>query len=253
MTLTKNEIKFVKSLQIKKYRDSHQRFIVEGEKLVDELLAQNKYKIDSIFHTADYLFDATKSSGNHILITDKDLERISALKSPNKVLATVHIRKHFEIDLIGNELVLVLDNIKDPGNLGTIIRTAEWYGIKQIIASEQTVDVFSSKTIQASMGAFYHVQFSYLNLSDIIPKLKENDYVVTGATLSGTNIYASKFTAKTALIMGSESHGISQDIINLLDKELLIPQSGRSESLNVGIATGIFLSEYYRQITNLQK
>ena len=253
MALTKNEIKFVKSLQIKKYRDSHQLFVVEGEKLVSELLAQNTYKIDTIFHTSDYNLSGLNASINHISISENELARISSLKTPNKVLATVKMKKHFTTDFSGNELVLLLDNIKDPGNLGTIIRTAEWFGIKQIIASQQTVDVFSAKTIQASMGAFYHIQFSYQNLEMLIPKLKEHDFVIVGASLSGSNLYKSTFAPKTALIMGSESHGIGTEILQLLDQALLIPQVGNSESLNVGIATGIFLSEYYRQMTSLRK
>ncbi|MFK8045509.1 MAG: TrmH family RNA methyltransferase [Crocinitomicaceae bacterium] len=250
MTLTKNEIKFLKSLQIKKYRDSHKLFVVEGEKLVNELMCQSTYKIDTVFHTADYAPPKTHLSFNSVHISEKELERISALKSPNKVLATVKTAINNKLNLQESNLVLLLDNIKDPGNLGTIIRTAEWYGIQNIIASEQSVDVFNSKTIQASMGAFYHVKFSYCNLEPFINELKENDFVLAGASLSGTNIYEAKFEAKTALVMGSESHGINPEILKLLDKELLIPRIGVSESLNVGIATGIFLSEYYRQHTH---
>lgn len=252
MTLTKNEIKFVKSLQIKKYRDSHQRFVVEGEKLVSELLAQTTFKIDTLFHTEEYLTDKSHSGINTVKISVKDLERISSLKTPNKVLATVKIKAALEVDLSTVNLVLLLDNVKDPGNLGTIIRTAEWFGVKHIIASPQTVDVYNPKVIQASMGAFYHMSFTYQNLSLLIPKLKENDFVVAGASLSGANVYNQKLARKTALIMGSESHGIAEDLLKLLDQELLIPKKGHSESLNVGIATGIFLAEYLRQTSSPQ-
>jgi len=253
MTLTKNEIKFIKSLRIKKYRDNHQLFIVEGEKLVNELMSQSTYKIDTVFHTQEYGIPETDLRFNSILISDKELAQISTLKSPNKVVATVKITAKFELNLQESDLVLLLDNVKDPGNLGTIIRTAEWYGIKNIIASEQTVDVFNSKTIQASMGAFYHVNFSYCHLESIITELKENDFVLSGASLSGVNVYKTEFETKTALVMGSESHGISPSIMKLLDRELLIPKVGVSESLNVGIATGIFLSEYYRQHMQFSK
>ncbi len=253
MTLTKNEIKFIKSLQIKKYRDSNKLFVVEGEKMVNELLSQSTFKIDTLFCTADYNLKSENISFNTIEISEKDLEKISAFKSPNKVLATVKMRDKKSIDFNKSNLILILDNIKDPGNLGTIIRTAEWFGISQIIASEQTVDVYNPKTIQASMGAFYYIQFSYQNLELLIPELKENDFVITGATLSGKNIYVSNFSRKTALIMGSESHGIKQQILSKLDQELLIPSTGNSESLNVGIAAGIFLSEYSRQMSSLQK
>jgi TrmH family RNA methyltransferase len=252
MTLTKNEIKFVKSLQIKKYRDNHQRFVVEGEKLISELLSQSTYKIDTLFHTADYSLTSQHSGINHVEISSKDLERISSLKSPNKVLATVKINARNAVDMHADALILLLDNVKDPGNLGTIIRTAEWFGVTHIVASEQSVDVYNPKTIQSSMGAFYHVNFSYANLNILIPTLKEKDYVIAGASLTGSSIYETKLAKKTALIMGSESHGISDQILKLVDQELLIPKIGQSESLNVGIATGIFLAEYYRQSTSPQ-
>lgn len=253
MTLTKNEIKFVNSLQIKKYRDNHQLFTVEGEKLVAELANQSLYKVDTLFHTADFEVDSSIRASNTLLISDKDLTRISALKTPNKVLATVKMNTSTTVNSKKPGLILLLDNVKDPGNLGTIIRTAEWFGITDIMASPQSVDVYSPKVIQASMGAFYHVNFSYTNLPELITKLKERDFVVAGASLKGSNLYASVFTKKTALVMGSESHGISEEILKLLDQELLIPQVGQSESLNVGIATGIFLAEYYRQTITLQK
>lgn len=248
MTLTKNEIKFVKSLQIKKYRDSHQLFVVEGEKLVNDLLAQSNYKVDTLFHTDAFKIGTAIQGYNNILVSDKDLERMSGLKSPNKVIATVKIQSHKMDDFENIQTVLLLDNVKDPGNLGTIIRTAEWFGIKQIIASKQSVDVFNPKTIQASMGAFYHINFSYHDLNTILPTLKEHDFVIAGASLSGSNLYETNLATKTALVMGSESHGISSEILSLLDQELLIPQVGSTESLNVAIATGIFLAEYYRQM-----
>ena len=125
------KIKFIKSLQIKKYRDSHQLFVVEGEKLVDELLKQPLYKIDTLFHTPEYSIPSQNNSFNRIQISDKELERISGLKSPNKVLATVKMFQPERNDLQSAGLILLLDNVKDPGNLGTIIRTAEWFGISQ--------------------------------------------------------------------------------------------------------------------------
>ncbi|MFK8038011.1 MAG: TrmH family RNA methyltransferase [Crocinitomicaceae bacterium] len=253
MTLTKNEIKFVKSLQIKKYRDSQQLFVVEGEKLVNDLLSQSNYKIDTLFHTNEFKPNDAIQTYNSIIVNDKDLERMSSLKTPNKVLATVKMQINKAINIEDNKLILLLDNVKDPGNLGTIIRTAEWFGIKRIIASNQSVDIFNPKTIQASMGAFYHVHFTYSNLNLLLPNLKEKDYVIVGASLTGSNLYNTKLANKTALVMGSESHGISPEILSLLDQELLIPQTGTTESLNVGIATGIFLSEYYRQTSTLQK
>ena len=244
MALSKGEIKLVKSLQIKKYRDMHRLFVVEGVKLVEELLAQHHFKIDGIFHTSD--FNVSIPHGIHSFeITATELERISGLKNPNKVLAVVKYPTDKPIDLNEENLILVLDNINDPGNLGTIIRTADWFGIKQVIASEATVDLFNPKVIQASMGAVYRINYKRTKLAEAIPTLIANNFTVTGAALDGENLYQYKPAIKTALIMGSESHGISENLRALIQKFVLIPKYGETESLNVAMATGIILS-YYR-------
>ncbi|MFD1550981.1 RNA methyltransferase [Putridiphycobacter roseus] len=248
MSLTKNEIKFVKSLHQKKYRDSNQLFIVEGEKLIQELLSQKQYKIECIYHTQDYSITEQNEAFSTFLISKSDLERISNLKTPNKVLATVRFKEEEDLDLTKKKLVLLLDEVKDPGNLGTIIRTANWFGVDQIICSKNTVDLYNPKTIQASMGAIYEAHIHYRYLLQILPALKAADYILTGASLTGENIYQTSFKEKTALIMGSESHGISTEIMQALDQAILIPKYGTAESLNVGIATGIILAEYKRQL-----
>ncbi len=248
MSLTKNEIKLIKSLQIKKYRDNNQLFVIEGEKIVSELTAQSNLKIDTIFYTNEWDVSKIPSNVHSVEISNNELERISGLKTPNKVLATVKMPSKKDIDLTDNNLILLLDDIKDPGNLGTIIRTADWFGIKQIIASKKTVDVYNPKVIQSSMGAIFRIKFTYEDLIPVIPKLKGADYIISGASLTGTDIYQATFTPKSALIMGSESHGISPEIIRALDQELLIPRYGESESLNVSIATGIFLAEYCKKV-----
>jgi len=248
MSLTKNEIKLIKSLQIKKYRDSHGLFIIEGEKMISELLTQSKFKVDTLFYTDEFKLEGISNSIHKVQITAKELDRISGLKSPNKVLATVKMLEPIGIDFDTDHLVLLLDDIKDPGNLGTIIRTADWFGVKQIIASEKTVDIYNPKTIQSSMGAVYRIQMRYQNLESTIETLKTNDFIISGASLTGKTIYDATFTPKTALVMGNESHGISTNIMKQLDQELLIPRFGKTESLNVSIATGIFLAEYCRHI-----
>ena len=248
MSLTKNEIKFVKSLHQKKYRDSNQLFIVEGEKLVAELLQQKNYKIDCLFYTQDYDLTSAATLIENKLISNNELARISNLKTPNKVLATVQYRNAEALDLSVENLMLILDEVKDPGNLGTIIRTANWFGVDQIICSPNTVDLYNPKTIQASMGAIYETEIHYKELSKIIPILKKENFSLSGASLTGKNMYQSSFKVKTALIMGSESHGISPEILAHLDNAILIPRYGSAESLNVGIATGIILAEYKRQL-----
>ncbi len=243
MALSKNEIKFVKSLQIKKYRDLNHLFVVEGVKLVNELLAQTHFEVDRVFYTpaSEVLLPKNIQS---VEISKSELERISGLKTPNQVLAVVKYPTENRIDFDKEELVLVLENINDPGNLGTILRTADWFGIKTVFASKTTVDLFNPKVIQASMGAIYRIDFHKTNLLESIEKLKENNFNVIGAALNGESIYNNTFELKTALIMGSESHGISTELQKEIDQLVLIPQYGKTESLNVAMATGIILSHY---------
>ena len=246
MSLTKNEIKFLKSLQIKKQRDISKRFVIEGEKMVNELLTQSKYEIDTIYHTNIFDIDSVPTSINCELISDKDLERISGFKKANKVFAIVKQVSNNTIDYNEKNLILVLDDINDPGNLGTIIRTADWFGVTQIIASKNTVELYNSKVIQSSMGAIYRINFVVADLINEITNLNQNDFTVSAAIIHGDNIYKSKLPTKTALLMGSESHGISNELLELINLKISIPNFGNSESLNVAMATGILLSEYKR-------
>ena len=248
MSLSKNEIKLVKSLQIKKYRDLNRLFVVEGVKLVEELLAQSQFKVDGVFHTKE--FDGTIPKHIHsFLVSDSELERISGLKTPNRVLAVVKYPMDLPIDFTKNGLILALDNVNDPGNLGTIIRTADWFGIKQIIASKATVDLFNPKVIQSSMGAVYRVNFHRTDLKAALVELKEHSFNILGAALGGKSIYNQQFEEKTVLVMGSESHGISSELTHLIDQTILIPQFGETESLNVAMAAGIILSHYKEKTT----
>lgn len=246
MSLSKSEIKLVKSLQIKKYRDMHRQFVVEGVKLVCELLEQVHFKIDAIFHTADFDVNIPKQV-HSFQITANELERISGLKTPNKVLAVVKYPPAVPIHYDEENLILLLDNINDPGNLGTIIRTADWFGIRQIIASSNTVDLFNPKVIQSSMGAVYRTQFHTANLAEVMQHLKQHNFEIMGAALGGESLYQTTFKQKTALVMGSESHGISAKLSEGIEKFILIPQFGETESLNVAMATGIILSHYRSQ------
>ena len=172
MSLSKNEIKLVKSLQIKKYRDLNRLFVIEGEKLVKELLLQTHFKVDGIFYTKEFTTPLPKHI-HTFEISPAELERISGLTTPNKVLAVVKYPKETPIDFAEDNLILLLDTINDPGNLGTIIRTADWFGVRQIIGSNLTVDLFNPKVIQASMGAVYRVNFYRTDLHLAIEKLKE--------------------------------------------------------------------------------
>lgn len=246
MSLTKNEIKVLKSLQTKRQREESKLFVVEGEKMVGELFTQTKFEIKIIYFTEDYDVNLIPNTINSQQITTKDLDRITGFKKANKVLAVVKQQQHNTIDYSENNLILVLDDVNDPGNLGTIIRTADWFGITQIIASKKTVELYNSKVIQSSMGAVYRMNYVVTELIQEIHNLTENNFQVSGAIIKGNNIYKTKLPTKTALIMGSESHGISEELLKLIDLEISIPNFGQTESLNVAMATGILLSEYKR-------
>lgn len=248
MALSKNEIKLIKSLQVKKSRESNKLFVVEGVKLVTELLEQKKFKVESIFYSEPFGVDLPKDV-HHFKISPNELERISGLVSPNKVLAVVKYPSIKPPNLDQHQLLLILDEISDPGNLGTILRTADWFGVNTIIASPTTVDLFNPKVIQASMGAVYRVNFIQQDLATCIADLKENDFTLVGANLNGKNLYDYTFSSKTALVMGSESHGIAPKIEKMLDETLTIPRIGQTESLNVAIAAAVILSSYSAKLS----
>ena len=246
MSLSKNEIKFLKSLQQKKFRDQEQQFIVEGIKMVAELLTAKNYSVKSI-----YLLDTCEiqvpENIPSTIVSSAELNRISSLKTPNKVLAVVNYNPINSLDLSEDNLILLLDDIKDPGNLGTIIRTADWFGITQIICSEESVDHYNPKVVQASMGSIFRMNILYHSLTDSILELKDADYKLFGASMSGKDAFRTPLPSKSALVMGSESHGISPALESNLEC-LTIPRIGKAESLNVSQATGILLSIYAQGI-----
>ncbi|MDR2835628.1 MAG: RNA methyltransferase [Bacteroidales bacterium] len=252
INLSKNEISRIKSLSINKFRNKENLFIVEGDKIVNELITTNA-KIKYLIHTEEF-----KHNYQHIetkiILTDKaKIKKISNLKNPQNVVAVVEIEEvSLKIEMLKEELTLAIDNIQDPGNLGTIIRICDWFGIKNIICSEASVDVYNSKVIQATMGAFLRVNVFYQNLEEFIIKYKEitnnNCY---GAFLEGENIYKSEISNNCLLILGNEGNGISKKIEKLIDKKILIPPfyptEKHAESLNISIATAIICSEFRRK------
>lgn len=242
MPLSKNEIKFIRSLQQKKFRDEESLFVVEGIKLVDELINQSYGQIQDIYCTEEWngKLDNLLSP---ILVNQSELERISGLKSPNQVLAVVKKFSPSEIDFSANGITLMLDSINDPGNLGTIIRTADWFGIQQIICSENSVEQYNPKVVQASMGAIFRSRIHYADLRTTLNKFLENDGQIFGAEMSGDDAFQTTFPDGGVLLMGSESHGISSDLQGLY-KPITIPKIGASESLNVGMAAGILMAEW---------
>ena len=254
--LSKNKIKFINSIKKKKYREIHQCFFAEGEKLVDELL-NSHVQITEIFATPDWIDknkERFKIDSNLIIeeITEDELKKISSLSTPNKVLAIAkQITPTYELQELENELSLFLENINDPGNLGTIIRIADWFGIKNIFCSLESVDQYNPKVVQSSMGAIYRVQIHYIDSKKFFQSLKEINLPVYGTFLEGNIIYQEKLSPNGLIIMGSESHGISQDLAQFVHKKLFIPSFPQgfisSESLNISVATAIVCSEFRRR------
>lgn len=240
MSLSKNQIKFITSLQQKKYRDKENLFLVEGIKVVDEFLKSN-LKLHSLYYTEAANYANEKLA---IQISENELKKISNLKSPNKVLA-VFYKPDFKIDMTSN-LTLALDDINDPGNLGTIIRLCDWFAIKTIICSMNTVDCYNPKVIQASMGSFTRVNLMY---SDLVAYLKNAKKPILVADMYGENMYQFQFPKDVILVMGNEANGISKEVMSLATNTISIPKVGEqnvTESLNVATATAILISEYAR-------
>ena len=240
--LSANKIKFIRSLAQKKFRDEHGLFIAEGEKIVSEALASG-YKVREVYRADE--------------IGRECMERISCLSSPSPVLAVVE-KPDFTPDRIlynlsgRKPLYLALDGVKDPGNLGTIIRVADWFGVDAIFASPGTVEVWNPKVVQATMGAIFRKQVIYTDLSEICRKFSAAGLPVYGTFLDGKNLYDNlPSDAKHGLVvMGSESFGISPALESLITNKLLIPpypaDAVTSESLNVAIATAIICAEFRR-------
>lgn len=232
--------KYIKSLHLKKFRAQCGTFLVEGEKMVKELI-QSGVEVEAVFVTHGNKIEKYNATE----ISEKEMKSISALTTPSNFLAVAK-QKTNNIDLAQNNLILVVDNIKDPGNLGTIIRTADWFGVNTIICSNECVDVYNSKVVQASMGSIFRTTVVYTNLINFFEE--NNSIPVYGALLEGDNIYQKPIKHKKVfLLMGSESFGISKELLPFITNKVMIPKFGEAESLNVSVATGVLCSAY-RQI-----
>lgn len=243
--ITNNEIKFIKSLHQKKVREQEGLFLVEGEKMVQELLQHNAWEVVLLVGTEAWLNANTFGSRIKFHEVKNDvLERITAMQTPNQVLAVVRSkRQEFNFDKALQSTTLFLDDIRDPGNLGTIIRIADWFGIPQIVCSPQSVELYNPKTVQSTMGSIFRIGISYADLVDLSLVLHEKEIPLYGAVMEGKDIHQVKFPTSKVLVMGSESHGISQQLERRLDHRITIPRIGKAESLNVAVATGIVCSK----------
>jgi TrmH family RNA methyltransferase len=245
--LSKSQISLLRSLQNKKDRTQQSLFLVEGLKSVIEFI-HSAYQIGAIYHTASFDPKVLKLSQkiNITEISVTDMEKVSSLKTPQQVIAMVKIPVWPALDntQLKQKFSLVLDGIQDPGNMGTIIRTADWFGMQHIICSDDTVDVYNPKVVQASMGSLSRINVHYGDLTTILPKV---GLPVYGAMLDGENIYDTDFGPEGLIIMGNEGSGLRPDIAKLISEAVTIPRKGNAESLNVAIATALFCSEVVRK------
>ena len=242
--LTKNQIKLITSLKQKKFRTQHQLFVVEGVKVVQEFLNSN-YDLDAIFAVDDRF---SQYNQKFIKVDSEELAKISGFSTPNKVLATFKIPSALAVDW--SALVVALDGINDPGNLGTIIRLCDWFGIENLVCSETTVDCYNPKVVQASMGSHTRVNISYLDLTKNLPTTSN----CMGTFMDGDSIYEQNLPKTGVIVLGNEANGISEEVEALMQTRLSIPRFGKvkqTESLNVANAAAIILSEFKRKSTEM--
>jgi TrmH family RNA methyltransferase len=249
MSLSKNKISYIQSLKQKKYRSQYKTFVAEGSKLIFDLLPHMKCQLlvlvdDMKENTISFQIEET------IIATQTEIKKATHLATPPDAIAVFYQKEHdySQIDLT-HKLSLILDSVQDPGNLGTIIRIADWFGIENIICSHDTADVYNTKTVQATMGALSRVNIHYANIIELIAKYSNSH--IYGTFLNGENIYTEKLTPEGFIVMGNEGKGIRPEIENLITHRLYIPSFSNntttSESLNVAVATAVVCSEFRRR------
>ena len=243
--LSKATIKFIKSLQVKKYRKQEQCFLIEGAKSVEELMASD-FEVVKVLGTPAFLSSLTISpKAERIEVEESILSGLGEFQTNRTALAVARLKPNERVHVSPHEYALVLDDIRDPGNLGTIIRTADWYGIRKIIASSETADFYNPKVISATMGSFTRVQMYYTDLTDY---LSQNSLSIYGAFLDGTDVHEMAFGMGALILIGSESHGISANLHRFVTERVTIPRYGGAESLNAGVATAVILDNLRRRV-----
>jgi TrmH family RNA methyltransferase len=249
--LSISQIKQIKNLQAKKYRKEHNLFIAEGNRLVQDLL-QSSIQVSKIFYVESWTPMIKNENISYQQISKKEMERISGLSTPSEVLAVVKVPvKQIDFKISESELVLVLDDVQDPGNLGTIIRLADWFGIEKIICTSGTADAYSPKVVQSTMGSIARVAIAYYNPSKIVEQLANKMVPVYGTFLKGENIFHKKLSQNGVIILGNEGNGISKAFESIVSHRITIPSFSKtdcgSESLNVAVAAAIVCSEFRRR------
>ena len=238
--ITKNTVKFIQSLKQQKYRNEHQLFVVEGRKMVEELL-HSHFEIDYLFATEKYLMEHPMDDSRLELVNEVQMAQMSGQDTPPGLLAVARIP---EMEVLQNErIVLALDGIANPGNMGTIIRTAEWFGVEQVVCSEDCVELWNPKVIQATMGSIFRMTIVHTDLEAYLESAKNNGKAIYGALLEGESLFEKASWEDGIIVIGSESHGIRSNILPMITHPITIPRAKGSvtESLNASMATGIIL------------
>lgn len=248
--LSKNKVKYIRSLELKKFRNEYTAFVAEGNKLVADMMPA--FESELIIAKPCWMATQGDIPAKELLVAEEDdIRKASFLKNPQDVLAVFKL-PHWSIDEVkpAEELILALDGIQDPGNLGTIIRIADWFGIKHIVCSIDTVDVFSPKVVQATMGALARVKVHYAKLADYLKEQSRQSVSLYGTFLDGENLYSKTLANTGIIVMGNEGNGIRPEIEDLVNEKLCIPSyppgHDTSESLNVAVATAVICAEFRR-------
>ncbi len=249
MNSTKNELKYYSSLLIKKFRDEESKFIVEGKKIVEEGINSN-FKLEKLFVTNEFEKENSaflnKFTSKHIqysILKNQDFKKVSDTRTPQGIAAVFHKPILSQEENYSEKLIVFLDNISDPGNVGTIIRNCDWFGVKEIVLSKECADIYNPKTIRASMGSIFHLRiFENNNLRSTLQKFKSNGYSILSTDLEGKNIFEFKSLQKQVVIFSNEANGPSENVIEFIDDKITIPKLGNAESLNVASASAVTLA-----------
>lgn len=245
--ITAAEIKFVRSLSEKKNRTEHRLFVAEGSKLISDLY-NTSLRVDTAYVLESTFVDLRY--GDEVVVSPKEMGRMSSLKTASDAIALIEIPTAADLSFEG--LSIILDGVQDPGNLGTIIRTADWFGIKRIICSPNCADCYSSKVVQATMGSIARVEIYYMELEPMLSRAASQGIPIFGTFLEGENIYSQQLPQDAIIVMGSEGRGVTDDVAEKINNKLYIPpfnpEGDHCESLNVAVATAIICSEFRRKI-----
>lgn len=254
--ISKNKIKLIRSLDNKKYRLQHRLFVAEGDKVVLDFIRSEEWKTDYLFAKKEWLKKLNAEEKNSIEeiheITYEELKKVSYLKTPHNVLALVRLTEEKPLPSLSTDMLyLAFENIQDPGNLGTIIRIADWFGFRDIFCSEGSVDAFNPKVIQASMGSVIHSRVHYVDIPAMVQKARQNNIPVYGTFLEGEPVFSSALSNHGLVVFGNESKGISPELEQKIEKKITIPSfpsgSPTLNSLNLSTATAIVCAEFRRR------